>query len=1375
MNETGIYVERSATLRRDGGPPESKNLADWRQLPAYVLLGEPGSGKTTAFREEAAAMGNAASFTSARDLLLFGPPTDWDSSKVLFIDALDEHRGSSNGAETALDAVRKKLFELDRPKFRLSCREADWAASGVHDLVRVSPTGEVDALWLDPLAAAGVRQMLEHWTPTLVRNADDFLEQVDKKGLQQLLGNPLLLWLLVKAVHNNKWPAGRGATYELACQYMAQEHNHAHRTPGKLPPSVADVLHAAGLASALLLLSDKRTFTVNPTTEDANLMQWHDGEAVLSQLNSQVHEVAQNALFAVEGDLHSYRHRTIAEFLAAKSVARLIERDGLPLNRVLSLMTGYDGRVLDSLRGFYAWLAIHCRTYRTILLELDPVALVLYGDVQDFTSDDKAKLLDRLREEGEHVRWTKNISWKSHPFGALGTRNMLGKLSAELENPSREPSHQFLISCVLDAVRYGEPLPELAPKIEAVVRDGTYMRGVRHSALSVLLDLGLLQMADAKKLLGEIRNETVSDDDEELGGLLLSHLYPDGLTVEEAMVDLRTRKRKSFIGEMHMFWAIDFLKKTKPENMSRVADVLVERNFMRSRVKDDAPPDEEAYEVRGFVTDVLARTLFQVGDSSSTEQLHKWLGIAVDQYGFQRLETGKVDTIHSWLSDRPERLKELYAHGLKLVEEDPRFGHRSFWTVAERLLRAKLPRDWFTWLLRVGADTGDQDIARFCLEQAAHAALNPSADFDITLENVEHWVEEQDEKWPAAEEWRSNATSWKLDAMQAREYERIKKSDARYAAQRAERQRKIAPHLPQVYEGTAWPSIYNNIYGAYRKWFYDVHGDTPLERVQDLLAVDEAAALKAIGGLKKILLRDDLPSPEDVLKSYLDGRKTYFLTGPSLLAAQLAMEADPQAWRLWGAALKKSLVAFLYTAGGIDTAVWYRPLMTAEPALVAGVLLPFGVAELSKQTEPQLYRLLGSSSERISSALALEVLPSVFRALPDSPSEGQLRATVHDVIPCMAELLEPPLFYQLVTERLARPTVEPKLALALHLAACRTNPDLHTQQLVALIDSDATLAMHLDRGLEVQGEKTLKAIVSVPKSAGRLIEALVATAPSVEEAEPGASINWYRDSSYRLTRALAENPEREAGEELTRLSQTLAGTHIEPSLGILRFEQAELARRAHFEAASPPAVAKLLANKEPASAKDMGELIRDHLSTLAKKIHLEETNALDLFYEPGQDGAPKPKGENACRDVLLVLIKEKVQAQGVLVDKEVQHAAERRADLQGGKLVSSGRIIVPVEIKKDNHPQVWTAWKDQLEKQYVAHPESEGIGIYIVLWFGHKTKPAPNKVKPKSAQEMAEMFSALIPADRRGHILGLVIDLSAVGRKVGARPRKSAP
>ena len=112
------------TVGRAKNPGLSKAFRD---APAYVLLGDPGAGKTTAFEIEREALGEQACLVSARDFLTFDPQhhPEW-RGKTLFIDGLDEVRAGSSDARTPFDAIRGRLDTLEKPRFRLSSREADW-------------------------------------------------------------------------------------------------------------------------------------------------------------------------------------------------------------------------------------------------------------------------------------------------------------------------------------------------------------------------------------------------------------------------------------------------------------------------------------------------------------------------------------------------------------------------------------------------------------------------------------------------------------------------------------------------------------------------------------------------------------------------------------------------------------------------------------------------------------------------------------------------------------------------------------------------------------------------------------------------------------------------------------------------------------------------------------------------------------------------------------------------------------------------------------------------------------------------------------------------------------------------------------------------
>ena len=99
--------------------------------------------------------------TSRRSIL----SRNWENA-TLYIDGLDETRAGATDGRTPFDAIRRKLQHLSRPRFRLSCRDADWfGANDRERLKAVSPDGEVLVLRLDPMSEEGILE-------NLVRNLD---------------------------------------------------------------------------------------------------------------------------------------------------------------------------------------------------------------------------------------------------------------------------------------------------------------------------------------------------------------------------------------------------------------------------------------------------------------------------------------------------------------------------------------------------------------------------------------------------------------------------------------------------------------------------------------------------------------------------------------------------------------------------------------------------------------------------------------------------------------------------------------------------------------------------------------------------------------------------------------------------------------------------------------------------------------------------------------------------------------------------------------------------------------------------------------------------------------------------------------------------
>ena len=152
--------------------------------------------------------------------------------------------------------MRAQLDRLERPRFRLSCREADWL--GRNDQTRLqavdpsgeSPKQEIRVLRLDPLTPENVELVAA--ADVRVGDAAGFLQEAKEKGLYGLLTNPQNLTLLIeRSEGGNDWPASRLRSLNPRATFATeQNHEHYHgdrarATAGEPPRSCGSGLRPA--------------------------------------------------------------------------------------------------------------------------------------------------------------------------------------------------------------------------------------------------------------------------------------------------------------------------------------------------------------------------------------------------------------------------------------------------------------------------------------------------------------------------------------------------------------------------------------------------------------------------------------------------------------------------------------------------------------------------------------------------------------------------------------------------------------------------------------------------------------------------------------------------------------------------------------------------------------------------------------------------------------------------------------------------------------------------------------------------------------------------------------------------------------------------
>lgn len=1310
-------------------------LAEFRQCPAYVLLGEPGAGKTDCFTEEARQEGCVR--IPAREFLRRENLDAW-RGKTLFIDGLDEMRVGGGDGRLAIDAISRQLARLGEPRFRLSCREADWLGTSDREVLSGNPT----VLHIEPFTGDEIHCLASAW---LEGPADKFLEQIQKAGLDEMLGNPQNLKLLVEAFKGKNWFTSRRECFELACRRMTEEPNTQHQLAmAGRQPSVEDLLNATGFLSTVLLLADKSGIAQIPAQADAS-------HPPLSEIAPPpplpLGMALASRLFQEDGELRRMpAHRSTAEFLAARYLADRIFQGELSRRRILALLAGSDGKPVAGLRGLWAWLAAFLDgDARRDLITRDPVAVMLYGDVRAMPQEDKRALLDALGDEARRYPWILGGHWNRAPMAALTTENMRDAFREILGNRSRDEHDQSVVDCVLEALCHGDPAPALAETLEAVVRDDSRWRKIRDSALIAWLRAqppGQGNGAAASlTLLADILTGKVADADDELAGILLDALYPNHLPPDRIFDHLHVPRQENFIGSYRMFWSEDFLKRTPDEVLPVLLDQLAARPEFRRPIEYWDPLSE-------LIPALLLRGLENHGEAVAGERLHGWLGIGLDQHG-SRIPDGQKE-ITAWLSAHPQVCKKVLSAGLdRAAAKETFFVYE--WT--RRLFDATPSPDWGLWLLDQAERIGRDDIAAELFQEAVATLWRGTGNEGMSLDLLVDWCQRR----PRFSPW--------LDTMLTCKVTDDHWEHVRHGLERKEEHQRnkrewlsyFCSHQAALRAGTAPPNALGALAEAYLGYRRDAPGDTPRARLSALLDRDADLIQDALIALRHAPQRSDLPETSDIFRLAAESRR-HLVTLPCLVGA---LEAPEETLALPDATLKK-LVAMYYAHGINKPAAWFDDLKHNKPALVAEVLIVYALASLKAgNAQPAGIHSLRDQGE--SPEFARSALPKLLDGFPLRAKCDQFHSLEILLKAGMRHLPEGD-FLGLIDARLARKSLESAQKTLWLAAGFLIQPSRYDKPLATHVGRSQTRIDLLSGFLPERGEQwpfaralpveALAWLIGLlgPHSAPHRIEGGVHT---VTDAMRKAN------SIESLIGQLGARPEKDAGIALESLVFRAGLAPWRNALRHALHSQATVRREAEFRHPEVPEMLAALNGGAPAGPGDLAALTLEHLDALAENIRHGASNAYRFFWDSHPDQTRTPKVENECRNLLMNDLSHHLKPHRASVDKESHFVEDKRSDL--GVIFNGWRV--PVEIKKDSYRKngrdIWNSLRLQLIDQYLRGPETGGYGIYLVLWFGGKSMPSsPTGRKPRDPAELTTQLVELLEPEERHRVAVCVIDCS---------------
>ena len=1423
-----------------------QRLQSYRDLPAYVLLGDPGAGKTTAFREECQALGDRACFVTARDFLTLNPQrhSEW-RGKTLFIDGLDEIRAGAPDARTPFDGVRARLEQLGRPHFRLSCRHADWL--GENDrrhLKEVVPdaSGRLTVLALDPLAEDQIEILLGG--RPYVHDTAAFIATARDRGVHGLLTNPQSLELLARVVASGgDWPTGRLETFKAACETMARERNPEHLIVQAPPTTVPlpQLLDAAGRLCAVQLLAGTAGYSYRhsvrapgasedsgdyPSVEDC---RYEDRGALPSALATRLFE-------AVPGAERCFVpvHRHLAEFLGAGHLARVID-GGLPARRVIALMTGDDGIVVTGLRGLAAWLAARCPAARAELIDRDPMGIGQYGDLGQFSMEEKRALLASLGREAHRLDLHSPAA--AARFSSLATPDMAPALREKLTDPDRGEVAQALVSFLLTILEHGPPLPDLSPDLLDIVRDRSRRPDVRACALTAFIHntrSGEERTAQLRTLLAEVHAQSMPDPWHQLLGILLTELYPCDVPAKKVWSYLKEADFPNPLRGYRDFWQYELLRKSSQDDLGLLLDSLAERlpslwgalgsnqiNYLPARLLacglkavgsrtggcrlfDWLGVGTHFFDYLGVGMHVQvvgywssscpggvdAESARQLADSARGELWHAY------EYGTLLGEESYHDAIGRWLEQHPEAQKAIVLEGLDRGMRSGDLDHAQD-EIDRRLAVACPPSDLGAW----------------CLEQAAarKASQPPIAEalFDAAV-RLRRWHREQNDGVFLDRLRRHAATDERFRLILTRELARrpelpetltsAARQEARIhgrgsQAQQAEQEwlDHVRANEEALRENRAAPRLLHELAGIYLGDSSDAFDETGPGAIEDKtgpqaieasLGGDQALADAALAGLRGVIDRRDLPTAEDIL-ALESGGKMHYLGLPLIAGIEererAARQNAPMCARERDEPLvRTALVAYCSTPLGYPS--WFRRLLETRPELVAEVLTQHAVSRF-RSGRSDVAMLAEMACDPAYTQVARHATLSMLDAFPIRSNAAQLEC-LKDLLLAARQHADSKGLQGQIEKKLSRSSMNALQRVHWLAAGLMQYPGVYDRQLVDFVQGrEPRTRVLIDVLRPVRPHLETIVGARLRESNARTLSLLVRlVGPNVDSqvvGRNGVILPGIRNSFFvfvaDLIKQLGAAPGKDASDFLNELVNDPKLSHWRGALSAARDHQRVIRRDAEFRHPTIAEIDQVLRGGTPANPADLAALLADRMVEMENRIRGDNTDDWRQFWNEDSRQRPTcPKHEDSCRDALLSDLRHHLPG-GIDAQPEGHYANDRRADIR----VSCRDFEVPIEIKKSSHRELWSAMRSQLMARYASAPAARGHGIYLVLWLGRteqsgRTPPPPSGAPPADAAELRRRLEAELSPEERRKISVCVIDVSPPHSAVSVSRRERA-
>lgn len=1302
-------------------------LSQLRGEPYVVLLGEPGAGKSTALEQEAIAEGGE--IATCREVMNGSPI---GVSGTAYLDALDEYR-SGDGGKDKLHRLANAISKSNIRRWRLTCRAEDWRATAdVNAMRRAANNKPIVVAHLMSLSEAEAQLVLASLGAP---DPEWFVSEAQNRGAGAFLENPLSLKLLHSVViSNGVWPTSRFDLFARATSALAHEHDPERETDPR--PGADEILAVAAAMSFHLLASGAKALWRSNALPPGSI----ENEYVVTRalgFEARVLEAAlDTALFRGEGHAFAPFHRTVAEFLAGRFLARKVVGAGktpaFPLRRAIALITGSDLKAPSELRGLYAWFAAHLQSAgdpggARRLIQNDAATVLAYGDAAAFDTAGRREILYHLDRDDPFFLSSLD---DATVVGGLASDDLAEDFKTILDADVR--SH--LQVTVLQALADGPPVKRMSEKLREIVLDADQLLWMRERAAEILVSKASNSDGTQHGLLNDLASMTVDRGQ---------------LAIRACILTSRSTQDVQFSDLRALLMDFDSL----PAKTQADADIDDIGSLVSLSIKIARHPRPDLFD-KGIgktgsgrrhaseVQSLLDRAFFATVEASpdiSAARLLLWLGNLRD-HRWDMLDSEVVEAIRRWIDyDSDRRELELF---FALMERSPP-GEGPWVVINEYVSTARrLPSDALIHgLLELAKATKPGAARKRMFQFAAHASRS-GVHWSKWQETIVSLLEQEGGFKGFIKSLLSDPTArWKKQ-----EAKRKARQDQKTEKSRSENVAALTPNLAAISSGNAsqfgvlsWAANhYRN--GQIRK------EKSPFENIVTY-SNEEIAAAIAEGFVQFVVHTDIKVSVEDLgrARATRGAFPQEHVVAAGLHQALLhGREKDIDASSLI-IALVGLRQAYFSRDGDPSISAWAADRLSRDPKQGADMMIRYWSAALEEGDDDLdgIDHLMAADKPELVSLCMLGLLGEK----PGLPSPALRQA----IGACAATLNRSEL-----TE-MVRLTLD--------------RDDLERQQ--KDIWSFVGLALMPEEFADRLSEEDLEAALLAPN--GNLAKTFNELCPNIDlldririhvlgKKHQAREDDWHSGGVGGIVRAairrLGASAASDAGEQLKELAPTVDASWA-PHIAHAASEHARKLRDEQFAAPSVSRLMSALGNGSPATSSDLAAVVLEEIERYRTTLRTGSETPWKRFWNTDEYGeAINPQIENEDRDRLLELLRPRFERYGIAASlPEARRGENTRADIM---MLSHAGQNLPIEAKRHYNGELWTAASTQLAG-YSADPGACGYGIYLVFWFGTEfmaPKRGDDTPVPDSAEVLEKVLADDLPSQMKEKLAVVVLDVS---------------